>query len=68
MLFRRNFHFEGHKLPVHSNQQKKTYCVPVTEELRSMDSKLAVLQSGIDSLYNQEHRLLLQRNRSYAFC
>lgn len=51
MLFRRNFHFEEHKLPVHSNRQKKkTYCVPVTEELRGIDSKLAVVQSGIDPL------------------
>jgi len=43
MLFRRNFRFEEHKLPVHSNRQKKTYCVPVTEELRGIDSKLAVV-------------------------
>lgn len=69
MLFRRNFHFEEHKLPVHSNRQKKKkpYCIPVTEELRGIDSKLAVVQSGIDPLYNQEHRILLQRNRSSAF-
>lgn len=68
MLFRRNFHFEEHKLPVHLNRQKKTYCVPVTEELRGIDSKLAVVQSGIDPTYNQENRLLLQRNRSSTYC
>lgn len=68
MLFRRNFYFEEHKLPVHSNRQKKTYCVPVTEELRGIDSKLAVVQSGIDPLYNQEHHTLLQHNRPYAYC
>lgn len=68
MLFRRNFHFEGHKLPLHSNRQKKPYCVAVTEKLRATDSKLAVVQSGIDPLYNEEHRTLLQSNRSYAYC
>ena len=69
MLFRRNFHFEEHELPVHSNRQKKkTYCVPVTEELRGIDSKRAAVQSGIVPLYNQEHRILLQRKQSDAYC
>ena len=48
--------------------EKKTLLCTVTEELLGLDSKLAVVQSGIDPLYNQEHRILLQRNRSYAFC